>query len=86
MGGERHPQWGVHMGLGNAQQGEVEWMRREGIPVYVYTVDEYAELAELAAKKEGVPSSRLWPAPEPELHESALLTTRESTRSARLAH
>ena len=55
-----NPQWGVHMGLGNAQQGEVEWMRREGIPIYAYTVDEYAELVELAAKKEGVPSSRLF--------------------------
>ena len=55
-----NPQWGVHMGLGNAQQGEVEWMHREGIPIYTYTVDEYAELVELAAKKEGVPSSRLF--------------------------
>ena len=54
------PEWGVHMGLGNAQQGEVAWMREEGIPVYAYTVDEYAELVALAEEKAKVPSSRLF--------------------------
>ena len=49
------PEWGVHMGLGNAQQGEVAWMREEGIPVYAYTVDEYAELVALAEAKAKVP-------------------------------
>ena len=53
------PQWGVHMGLGNAQQGEVEWMRQEGIPIYAYTVDEYTELVALAEKKQKIPSSKL---------------------------
>ena len=55
-------EWGVHMGLGNAQQGEVAWMREEGIPVYAYTVDEYAELVALAEEKVQVPSSRLFAA------------------------
>ena len=53
------PQWGTHMGLGNAQQGEVRWMREEGIPCYAYTVDEYAELVELAQARRPVPESRL---------------------------
>ena len=29
-----NPQWGVGVGLGNVQQGEVEWMRWECIPTH----------------------------------------------------
>ena len=68
-----HPEWGTHMGLGNAQQGEVAWMRQEGIPVYNYTVDEYRQLVELAEQNAKLPSDRL--APEPELRENVRLAS-----------
>ena len=59
--------WGTHMGLGNAQQGEVAWMKEQGIPIYSYTVDEYEELVELAKRNQRVPESRMEVQPEPEI-------------------
>ena len=51
--------WGKHMGLGNAQQGEVAWMKEQGIPIYAYTVDEYEELVAMAERRERVPEHRV---------------------------
>ena len=62
-----HVEWSTHMGLGNAQQGEVAWMREQGIPLYTYTVDQYAELVSLAKAKARVPEHTLSVEPEPEL-------------------
>ena len=57
-----HVEWGTHMGLGNAQRGEARWMREAGIPLYTYTVDQYAELVSLAQSKACVPEHTLSPA------------------------
>ena len=52
-------EWGTHMGLGNAQLGEVAWMKEQGIPIYAYTVDEYEELVAMAERRERVPEHRV---------------------------
>ena len=61
--------WGTHLGLGNAQLGEVDVLRREGIPIYGYFVHEYEQLVELAQKCEPVPEDRrVLPGCEEEAH------------------
>ena len=35
-------------GLGNAQRGEVEFLRQMGIQIYVYSIEEYQLLVDLA--------------------------------------
>ena len=47
-------------GIGNAQRGEVEWMRRRGVAMYAYGAEEYMELCAMAQLKRRLPEERLW--------------------------
>ena len=55
---EEHPQWGEHLGLGNAQRGEVDFLERENIPIYGFLVSEYEEVVQLAHSRAPVPEHR----------------------------
>jgi hypothetical protein len=50
---------GTANGLGNAQKGELEFLKQEEIAVYEYDVSEYEELVDLALRNEAIPASRL---------------------------
>ena len=48
---------GQHLGLGNAQKGEVQFLREKGIPIYYYDIHDYRELVHLALRNQPVPDS-----------------------------
>ena len=49
---------GTHMGLGNAQRAEVQFLMDQNIPFYLYSIEEYEELIAMARDGRDVPEER----------------------------
>ena len=49
---------GMHLGLGNAQRAEVQFLMDQNIPFYLYSIEEYEELIAMARDGRGVPEER----------------------------